>query len=330
MVVIISNRYETTTDYVIDWIKYYDTNYLRLNTEDEIRLNDIELNPEEGFKKFELSVNGKIYDLTSTTAFWYRKGEPRISYEIPKSINIENYILEEIKSHLEMESNKLNQLLYYYLATKKSLCSFYGARVNKLIILSLAYQVGLDIPPTFITSKKKKLEKRINQKPELITKGIWENFYLQKNKESYQTYTEAIQLNNLDKMDKCFFPSLMQENIEKKYELRIFFINNKLFSTAILSQNNPKTQQDFRKYDDENPNRVIPYKIPKKVEDKIIALMNLINLNTGSIDFMVTKKNRYIFLEVNPVGQFIGMVEHPCNFLICKEIAAYLCQTNNV
>lgn len=328
MVVIMSNRYETTTDYVIDWIKHYDTNYLRLNTEDEIHLNDIELNSEEGFKRFELSVNGKIYDLTNTTAFWYRKGEPKISYELPQDTNLDSYILEEIKHHLEMESNKLNQLLYYYLKTKRSLCSFYGARVNKLIILSLASQVGLDIPSSFITTKKKSIEQKINQKSEIVTKGIWENFYLQKKQEFYQTYTEAVRLNNLDKMENRFFPSLIQENIEKKYELRVFFINNKLFSTAILSQNNPKTQQDFRKYDDENPNRVVPYKIPKIIEKKIVALMNLVKLNTGSIDLMVTKDNRYIFLEVNPVGQFIGMVEHPCNFLICKEIAAYLCQTS--
>ena len=51
--------------------------------------------------------------------------------------------------------------------------------------------------------------------------------------------------------------------------------------------------------------------------------MKYVNLNTGSIDMIVTKENEYIFLEVNPVGQF-GMVSQPCNYYLEKKITEYL------
>lgn len=51
--------------------------------------------------------------------------------------------------------------------------------------------------------------------------------------------------------------------------------------------------------------------------------MKLMDLNTGSIDMIKNKNNEYIFLEVNPVGQF-SMVSYPCNYYIEEKIASYL------
>jgi hypothetical protein len=42
---------------------------------------------------------------------------------------------------------------------------------------------------------------------------------------------------------------------------------------------------------------------------------------------LVTKENQFVFLEVNPDGQF-GMVPHPCNYFIEREIANVLAQPN--
>jgi D-alanine-D-alanine ligase-like ATP-grasp enzyme len=51
--------------------------------------------------------------------------------------------------------------------------------------------------------------------------------------------------------------------------------------------------------------------------------MALLKLNTGSIDLIVNTTGEYIFLEVNPVGQF-GMVSSPCNYYLEREIARFL------
>ncbi|MBM6497958.1 hypothetical protein H9X54_001390 [Flavobacterium macrobrachii] len=127
---------------------------------------------------------------------------------------------------------------------------------------------------------------------------------------------------NLKKKEH-FFPSLLQEYIQKKYELRIFFLNDKLYSMAIFSQESEQTKIDYRNYQKEKPNRRVPYKLPIEIEEKLIFFMRKIELNSGSIDMIVTYSNEYYFLEVNPVGQF-GALSYNCNYNIENLIADYL------
>ena len=51
--------------------------------------------------------------------------------------------------------------------------------------------------------------------------------------------------------------------------------------------------------------------------------MNEIDLNTGSIDLLLTGKGDYYFLEVNPVGQF-EWLNYYGNFFLEKKIAEEL------
>ena len=51
--------------------------------------------------------------------------------------------------------------------------------------------------------------------------------------------------------------------------------------------------------------------------------MEKVELETGSIDMILTKDGKYVFLEINPVGQF-GMVSYPCNYFLEKAIAKTL------
>jgi len=51
--------------------------------------------------------------------------------------------------------------------------------------------------------------------------------------------------------------------------------------------------------------------------------MKAVNLNTGSLDFIKSTDGEYVFLEVNPAGQF-GMTSASCNYYLHKEIANYL------
>ena len=51
--------------------------------------------------------------------------------------------------------------------------------------------------------------------------------------------------------------------------------------------------------------------------------MQGLELETGSLDLLVTPDGREVFLEVNPVGQ-LGMVSHPCNYQLERKIAQLL------
>jgi D-alanine-D-alanine ligase-like ATP-grasp enzyme len=95
---------------------------------------------------------------------------------------------------------------------------------------------------------------------------------------------------------------------------------------AIFSQQNEQTSIDFRKYSTERPNRCVPHQLPKEIEHKISTFMKAVRLNTGSIDMVVTPTLEYVFLEVNPIGQY-GMTSFPCNYNLDFKIAEFLCKT---
>jgi glutathione synthase/RimK-type ligase-like ATP-grasp enzyme len=124
----------------------------------------------------------------------------------------------------------------------------------------------------------------------------------------------------IEELPLNFHPTLFQEYIEKVFEIRSFYLNGLFYSSAIMSQNDRQTQIDFRNYNHTKPNRTPPYKLPNELENKLQKLMFDLNLNSGSIDLLVDKYGNYVFLEVNPIGQF-AQVSKPCNYYLEEMIA---------
>jgi glutathione synthase/RimK-type ligase-like ATP-grasp enzyme len=84
-----------------------------------------------------------------------------------------------------------------------------------------------------------------------------------------------------------------------------------------------QTKVDFRNYNHVKPNRTVPFKLPADIAARISRLMAALELETGSLDLVKTTDGRYVFLEVNPVGQF-GMVSIPCNYHLEQRVAEIL------
>ena len=99
-------------------------------------------------------------------------------------------------------------------------------------------------------------------------------------------------------------------------------MNGKIWSFAIFSQKDEQTKIDFRRYNIKNPNRNVRYNLPTEIERKIDILMKSLDLNCGSLDFL-KNADKYYFLEVNPIGQFLGL-SAKCNYSLEREIASYL------
>jgi len=119
-----------------------------------------------------------------------------------------------------------------------------------------------------------------------------------------------------------FAPSLIQKYIEKEYEIRSFYLRGKFYSMAIFSQQNEITKTDYRKQTAKK-NRRVPYALTKAVEEKLRKLMNMLNIDTGSIDLIKAKNGDMYFLEVNPSGIFNDL-SYSCNYYIEQTIANIL------
>ena len=118
-----------------------------------------------------------------------------------------------------------------------------------------------------------------------------------------------------------FFPSLIQGKVDKYFEIRTYFFNNKYYPAAIFTEKD--SDIDYRVEGNKENLRIVPYKLPLKVKRKLKKLMKILKVESGSIDLIVTREMEYIYLEVNPVGYFDN-ISALCNYNIEKYIAKFL------
>jgi ATP-GRASP peptide maturase of grasp-with-spasm system len=321
MILILSEEFDNSTNKVIDWIDYTKNKFVRINPNTIVDLTKFSLN------EFDISFNIVINDIEISSkdinSYWYRRGFLNNQIKLVENFDIPNY-KKTVNNYLIKENEYLKEIFYTLLETKTHIGKISDNKINKLKVLLYAKEIGLSVPDTIITNTKTDLINFFNKHNEIITKSIKDNIHLELSDCYFVQYTDLINKKDLEKIPEVFFSSIFQQLIKKKFELRIFYLNNKFYSTAIFSQTNDKTKIDFRHYDDSNPNRVVPFILPTEYEIKLQKLMNKLNLISGSIDVLVAENGEFYFLEVNPVGQF-GQVSSPCNYYIEREIANYLC-----
>jgi ATP-GRASP peptide maturase of grasp-with-spasm system len=319
MILILSTPTDPDTEGVIDWLAESKTLFLRLNEEDLISGKiDFFYNPEDEEVSYFMQEDNKIF-LREIKVVWFRKFGYLKTYEneFGKSSDLIRYLYKELNTISKLLFRILEDRIWLFKKTNM---------LTKLEILKVANDLDLKIPKTILTSKKKNLISFFNLNKPLMSKPLGDGSRIDYLGSTYYFYT--LKINNIKNITEKFTPTLFQKYIEKQYELRIFYIDGQFYSMVIFSQNNNKTKYDFRNYDSQKPNRFEPYCLPKEIEIKLHALMQKIGLNTGSIDMIKTINNEYIFLEVNPSGQF-GMTATPCNYPLYKIVANFLITNNS-
>ena len=318
MILIISDTFEQSTCKVIDWLLFFNKKYIVITDKTLVDVIEIDIP-----KDFTISINNQYIKYSEICSVWYRRGFINIcNVDINNKIeNIE--VAKAMSNTIKIENKSIEQYLNYMLLRKKNVNNFLYSRVNKLLVLQKAFEIGLNIPNSVVTNDKNILQNLQKNHKHLITKTIAEASGFESENFLFTTYTEKVTKELINTINDKFYHSFFQKQIDKKYEIRTFYLDGKCYSMAIFSQQNNKTKIDFRKYDNEFPNRNVPFKLPIMIENKIKILMDSFNLNSGSLDFIYGTDSKFYFLEINPIGQF-GMVSYPCNYNLEKKIAEFL------
>lgn len=322
MINLIAEYNDNSINVIIDYLYYLSNgsvSFDRLNSDDTITDIHIELNSDN--KMVQLCKSEKLFEFSKFNVNFYRRG----------SINYSN--LNALRGSLNPKFYKIlheehNQIINYIGYVTKNIGSFNEEyENNKFINLNCASEAGILIPATIITNKKSALLDFYNRFQKIITKPIHHGHIKFSDIESSSRYsspgTILLGKDAIDSVDDYFLPSLFQEYIEKKYEIRIFFFQNEFFPMAIFSQYDEKTKIDFRNYNELSPNKNVPFKLPDELQNKLLSFVKKVNLTTGSIDLVCDTNEDFYFLEVNPGGQF-GWVSKNCNYYIEKKIALTL------
>jgi glutathione synthase/RimK-type ligase-like ATP-grasp enzyme len=98
-------------------------------------------------------------------------------------------------------------------------------------------------------------------------------------------------------------PTMLQPYVDKAFELRCVVIGDTIFSAKMDSQADEKSRIDWRGGD---PVHEI-FTLPEEVEAAIHRLMASFELNFASLDMIVTPAGEYVFLELNPNGQWLWL-----------------------
>jgi len=316
------DSWEVTTEEVADWIEALGGECLRVNGED---LNDgqpFALRYDASGTDLHLRLDGRTVDPSQVGAVWWRRGHLGRNLAFVDQVG-EPDLAGEMRRHLTEEIRTTSRAMERLLAHAHWLSGSDERRVNKLEALRLAAAAGLDIPATLVTNQRAALREFFERHGRIITKSVAEGRTFNRGGTSYPMYTEEVRREDVDAAPETFFPSLLQEFLEKELEIRTFYLDGKCHSMAIFSQADPQTRLDFRRYNDARPNRNVPYRLPAAVEEAVGRFMRSASLATGSLDFVRTRGGRLVFLEVNPVGQF-RMVSEPCNYRLEKQVAEYL------
>ena len=182
---------------------------------------------------------------------------------------------------------------------------------NKVFQLLYAGKSGFLLPDSFIGNSSKVADGFGEMKS--IIKPLTTGKVLTKNGiELYQT-------NYFDRLwdDISFTPIYLQKYINKNFEVRLTYIDGYFFPVRIDSDD----KLDWRKNYSGLKYSVV--ECPDKIRQQCEHLLKHFDLNYGAFDFIVNEKNEWIFLEVNPNGQW-QWLEHELGLPISEKIVDYL------
>jgi len=105
-------------------------------------------------------------------------------------------------------------------------------------------------------------------------------------------------------------PNVFQPYIEKAYELRCVVMGDKIFTAKLDSQAHESTRMDWRAGAvEEEDVRSELIDLPERVQAALHRLMRSFEINFASIDLIVTPEGEFVFLDLNPNGQWLWLEE---------------------
>ena len=178
---------------------------------------------------------------------------------------------------------------------------------NKVYQMIYASKHGWNIPKSYIGNDKMISNEYTNSlsiiKPLTTGKTYGKNGW-----ELYQTNIFRGIEEDID-----LTPVYLQHYIPKQYEVRITIIAKEVYAVRIDTKNKIDWRLDYQNH------KYTLIACPENVIRKCYQMMTDFNLIFGAFDFIVTPENEWIFLEVNPNGQWLWL-EQSLSLDISKKI----------
>jgi hypothetical protein len=314
--------HEQGTEPVLDWLLAYGASFLKISSRD---LVETPRNWVIDVNRGDILIDGlSLRDHVHVV--WYRRFFDPFDAQALQRLGPH---APQVAGDIRNETNHLAQFLFEVLQDKVWLPDYAALQrtKNKLSVLQLAQRCGLPTPRSLVLTTKAQLRAFWAEcGGRLITKPVdFCGYYLEAG-DAYTAFTTRVTEAMMAELPDTFFPTLFQQQVAAEYELRVFYLDGTCYATAILSTQAASPDQpyaDVKLVYSSPQTHVVPYQLPPAVALRVAHFMRTARLRTGSLDLMRTADGEYVFIEVNPVGQFLSPSQR-CHHHLEQHLARWL------
>jgi glutathione synthase/RimK-type ligase-like ATP-grasp enzyme len=296
-VLIITNDHDEHADAVIRELTKRNVSVFRLHPEDFPHACSVSIEIQDGRIQGELRNTDHRVAFDDISAAWFRRSrnlfEGRISHTSEK---LDNYVRAQSTATLIAVCASLDTLWVSH--------PFKLRRGEvKALQLAEASKAGLKTPHTLISNDVTQATAFVDAlgdtecaiKP-LMAVGVTDD-------QGYRLPLTTTLPPGHSLESVALAPTMFQPYVDKAFELRCVVIGDRIFCAKMDSQAHENSRLDWR---GGNPEHEI-FALPEQVQASIRRLMDSFGLNFASLDMIVTPEGDFVFLELNPNGQWLWL-----------------------
>jgi glutathione synthase/RimK-type ligase-like ATP-grasp enzyme len=299
-VLIVTDKIDGHADRVIDQLELLGAQVLRLNTQDLLRSYSFALAYDDGAMTVcvrDQSGREIVFPRDLVTGY-FRKPEP----VDPVDGVDDPRVVEFVKG----ESREFLRCLYALprLRWVNNPLAIPGAEA-KFPQLVRASELGLRVPRTVITNDPHVAQAFSRSCRNGVVCKTLSAPFISLGQTTKVCFTQRLSVDQFDAYCQCvqYAPTLVQEYVPKKNELRVTVIGRKVFACEIDSQSSREGNVDWRRA---HPSTLkhSQAELPPKLEESILSFVRSYGLEFSALDLIRTPEDDYVFLENNPNGQW--------------------------
>ncbi len=317
MILIITKENDTHADIVEKHLRAMNEDFVRIDTGWLPNRIQITLRVIQGVTSVAFHQDGKTTDITNPNGIWFRK---------PSDTQISSALSKETADFVQRECQHLWSYVWEAISSNNWINHpRMNVRANNRVLQwKTAWTLGFKIPDTTVTNSPASVCSVWENRHEEFAVKVLNQTVIEKNGKMYSMYTKLLDaeiMEEIARVELC--PIILQPYIKKKREWRVTVVGNKVFSCIINSQSSDRANLDWRRYDMDN----VPHlagDLPKDIENKCLALTKELGLCFGAIDLIEKPTGEFVFLEINPNGQWAwveALTGLPISHAIAEQLA---------
>lgn len=313
MILLVTNKRDVTTDFVVLELRRRGVPFFRLNTED-LPQCEIAMPDGDPARLILRGTEGEL-DLSEITAAYYRR---------PGGLEADD--ADPVAAYVTAEWSAILRSLWNALEGRWLNSPFAILRAeDKPRQLAAARGVGLRVPGTLVTNDPEAARAFLAD-GSTVAKPL-RHALVDVGEVGSVLFTSRVA--RIDEEDAAAFrraPIILQREIAKRSDVRALVVDDDVFATRIMSQRHNETQVDWRRGVRTDLAHEV-CELPRDVADACVAVTQTLGLRFSAIDLVEATDGDFWFLEANPNGQW-AWIEQRTGAPVSAAIATALCSSD--